>query len=216
MSPTALPPPTAVLLDMDGTTVRHRNPRLLSVLEALDDAGHALARLWPFTRSGPPRLWPHRMLHRVRRRDVEEIVEPCPGVFTFLEALQARGTPCALVSNGLGAGYGHEVLAAFGLESYFAATLFREDAPRAKPHPDILLAALVAMGLPDPGAQDVIWVVGDRGKDVRAALALAPEVAPARVVPVAYGLSAARAVLAAGLPPGHIALSYADMVRALG
>jgi phosphoglycolate phosphatase len=215
MSPTALPPPTAVLLDMDGTTVRHRDPRLLAVLEWLDDAGHALARLWPFPRRGPPRLWPHRMLHRVRRRDVEEIVEPCPGVFAFLEALRARAIPCALVSNGLGAGYGHEVLAAFGLEPYFAATLFREDAPRAKPHPDSLVAALAAMGMLTRGAQDVVWVVGDRGKDVRAALALA-EVIPARVVPVAYGLSAARAVLAAGLPPRHIVMSYAEMARALG
>jgi phosphoglycolate phosphatase len=208
-----LPSPTAVLLDMDGTAVRHRDPRVLHLLETLDDWCHVAARLWPFVRRGPPRLWAHRLLHRIRRKGVEEILEPCPGLFPFLAALKRRGIPCALVSNGLGEGYGHEVLEAFGLGPYFAMTLFRENAPRSKPHPDCLRAALAAMGLSEPSAAEVIWVVGDRSKDIRAALALAEDVRPARVVPVAYALSAARAALAAGLSLDNIVFSYADLLR---
>lgn len=210
-----LPYPTAVLLDMDGTTVRHRDPRLLGFLEWIDDLCHLLARLWPFERKGPPRLWAHRMLHRIRRREVEEILEPCPGIFPFLAALKRRSIPCALVSNGLGEGYGHEVIEAFGLAPYFTATLFRENTPRAKPHPDAFLAALAALGLEAPDKNAVIWVVGDRGKDIRAALALSPLLAPSKVVPIACGLPAARAILAAGLPLENIALSFTDMLRAL-
>jgi phosphoglycolate phosphatase len=40
-----LPRPTIVLFDMDGTTVRHIHPRLLQILEALDDAGHKVAKV---------------------------------------------------------------------------------------------------------------------------------------------------------------------------
>lgn len=211
----ALPAPTVVLLDMDGTLVRHYDARLLHVLEWLDDATYALRRLWPLRSKGPPRLWAHKMLHRVRRKDVDEIVEPCPGAIDFLRALEARGVPCAVVSNGMGAGYGHEILEAFGLGPYFAATVFREDAPRAKPHPDIFREALERMGRA-VGGGDVVWVVGDRAKDVRAALALAPSIAPARVVPVAYDWSAARAVLSRGLGLEHIVMAFPDMLRALG
>lgn len=208
----SLPTPTVVILDLDGTCVRHINAKLLGVLESIDDAISAIYKLFPFRRKGPPRLWAHKVMHRVRRKGVDEIVQPCDHIHAFLEKLQKRDIECALVSNGLGAGYGYEILKVFNMDKYFSATIFREDSPRAKPSPDVLIAALEKIGrqLTD---KDVVWVIGDRSKDIKAAIALSEHVAGAKVVPIAYDWSAARAALSAGLPLDNVVMSFADMLR---
>lgn len=209
--------PTIVLFDMDGTTVRHINPRMLGILEKIDD-GMFKAASW-FHRKNPhpdfssdlkkkPRLLVHRALHKIRRKEVDQIVQPCPGIYTLLGMIRDAGIPMGIVSNGLGKGYGHDILTKFNLSEFFSAQIFREDIQRSKPDPDPLLRALRI--IKDPiDHDDVIWYIGDRHKDVIAALA-ANVILPAQVVPFAYGLKAAVAILEKGLPPDHIIMNYTD------
>lgn len=215
--------PTIVLFDMDGTTVRHINPRLLHILERLDDASHKTARFFSgvfhrkidviplveFRNGKRPKLLVHRALHKIRRKDVAEIVEPCPGIYAILDLLKEKNIPMGLVSNGLGKGYGHEILQKFDLEQYFSVTIFREDITRSKPFPDPILQA--ARKLPRlPQADDVLWYIGDRHKDILAALA-ARDYLPCPVQPLAYGLNASIAVLEHNVGVDHIVMTYADL-----
>ena len=55
----------------------------------------------------------------------------------LLDLFKAHNIPLALVSNGLGKGYGDEVLAAFDLAPYFSAMVFREDIHKSKPDPGV-------------------------------------------------------------------------------
>lgn len=218
--------PTIVIFDMDGTAVRHVNPRILHILEVLDDMVYRLNRIWGWVfrrnRKGPvippddaadprrlPRLLVHRAIHKVRRKEVDEIVQPCPGLYEVLGFLKTRNVETALVSNGLGKGYGHDIMHKFGLEPYFKASVFREDIRKSKPSPEPLLLAIQRLGVA-PTEKDVVWFIGDRHKDILAALALRDHI-PARVVPIAYGMHAAVAALEKGLGPDHIVTSFYDL-----
>lgn len=215
--------PTIVLFDMDGTTVRHIHPRILGMLEALDDVSHKTARyisklsrrridapvLVEHRDGRRPKLLVHRAIHRVRRRPVEEIVEPCPGIYDILDLLQKHDIPTGLISNGLGKGYGHDILKKFDLEKYYCVTLFREDIRRAKPHPDPILQAVEALPRPVT-ASDVIWYIGDRRKDILAAIA-ARDHLPCPVYPFAYNLQAVLAILENKIGPDHIIMAWPDL-----
>lgn len=219
--------PTIVLFDMDGTTVRHINPRILHVLEKLDDASHRVTRVFSniarrkidrvplveFRDGKRPKLLVHRAMHKMRRKDVEEIVEPCPGIYDVLEFLKQHNVPLGLASNGLGKGYGHDILKTFDLEKYFEVTLFREDMPRSKPYPDPILTALRRMQH-QPQPDDLIWYIGDRRKDILAAVAAA-DYLPCPIVPIAYGLNSAIAVLEQNLPAENIVMAWQDLLQKL-
>lgn len=220
----SLKKPTIVIFDMDGTAVRHINPRLLHVLEFLDNVSYRCAKVfaWLFKhgRKGriipewhkprkQPRLLVHRAIHKFRRKPVEQIVEPCPGIYDVLELLEQNRIPTALVSNGLGKGYGYDILEKFGLEKYFATTIFREDIQHSKPNPEPILKALQNL-TPSPDAKDIVWYIGDRRKDVIAALAASKQV-PCAIVPIAVAFNAAMAVLEKNLGQDHIIMSFHDM-----
>jgi phosphoglycolate phosphatase len=208
---------------MDGTTVRHLNPALLGVLEALDDSAHKVARFSSrvFKRkiNAPPlvgfqgekrkKLLVHRAIHKMRRKPVDEIVEPCPGIYDILDLLKTHNVPVGLISNGLGKGYGHDILQKFDLEKYYNVTVFREDIQRSKPYPDPLLQALDALPR-KPGKDDVVWYFGDRRKDIVAAVA-AREYLPCPVIPFGYNLNAAMAVLEHNLGAEHIVMAWPDL-----
>ena len=110
----ALEEPTIVIFDMDGTTVRHLHPWLLHVVEFLDDWSFRFNRIgrWLFRRKDEvlapgafdkrnkrPRLLAHKAMHKLRSRPVDQIVEPCPGIYKALDMLRAHGIPMALVSS---------------------------------------------------------------------------------------------------------------------
>lgn len=209
--------PTIVLFDMDGTTVRHVNPRLLGALEFLDDViykGSGLVRRArheqpvPDALERPPSLAVHRMLHSFRRKPVEQIVQPCPGIKGLLTLIENHDIPMGIVSNGLGKGYGHDILQKFDLEKYFTTQTFREDITHSKPHPEPIIRALRNIRDPLRG-DDVIWYIGDRHKDVIAAIE-ADKVLPGTVVPFAYGIKASIAILERGISPDHIIMNYPD------
>lgn len=215
--------PTIVLFDMDGTTVRHINPRLLSLLESLDDIAHKCAgffsKLFRRKIDTPPlvefhdgkrkKLLVHRAMHKIRRKPVDQIVEPCPGIYSILNLLHKHNVPMGLISNGLGKGYGHDILEKFGLKKYYQVTLFREDLRRAKPRPDPILQAIEGLEhtLSD---NDVIWYIGDRQKDIMAALAAAEHL-PCPIIPLAYNLHAAMAILKNNLSTDHIFMAWPDL-----
>ncbi|MBI1328084.1 MAG: HAD-IA family hydrolase [Alphaproteobacteria bacterium] len=212
--------PTIVLFDMDGTTVRHINPRLLHLAEFLDDFTFNIsqffsrfrfrkARVTHGRRRIRPKLIVHRALHKIRRKSVEQIVEPCDGIYDVLDYLKGKNIPMGIVSNGLGKGYGHDILARFDMEKYFLGQVFVEDITRSKPNPEPLFLALEKMGL-KPQAQDVVWYVGDRKKDILAALAAQQEL-PCTVEAFAYGLDASFTILEKSLSPDRIFYSLLDM-----
>ncbi len=219
----SLQKPTIVLFDMDGTVVRHINPWLLHVLERLDDFAHKCTKLFSrifrrkiayapmveFRHGKRKKLLVHRAMHKIRRKPVEEIVEPCPGIYAILDLLQEQNIRMGLVSNGLGKGYGHDILKKFELEHYFEATTFREDIQRSKPYPDPLLEVLKGMKK-QPGDQDVIWYIGDRKKDVKAALASEIHL-PCTIQPIAYGLHASLAILEHNISTDHVTMAWPDL-----
>lgn len=221
-----LPKPTIVIFDMDGTTVRHLNPRMLGLMEWLDDTAFKISRVWTwiFERKaqGPIILPPpggpvkkaksilvHRAIHKLRRKPVEMLVEPCPGIYSVLALLKQHDIPMAVVSNGLGKGYGDDIIQKFGLDEFFKTTIFREDIRKSKPHPESILLAIKELGV-NASKDDIIWYVGDRHKDVTAAQA-AQEHTDAKIVPIAYALNAAAAVIEKGYGPDHILMSYQDI-----
>lgn len=228
---TTLPKPTIVIFDMDGTTVRHLNPRMLGLMEWLDDTAFKISRLWmwffdrkakgpillppPDSPVKPPKsILVHKAIHKLRRKDVELLVEPCPGIYSVLAMLKKRNIPMALVSNGLGKGYGADIVKKFGLNDFFPVTIFREDIKKSKPHPEPLLMALRELNI-EPSEKDVIWYIGDRHKDVTAVHNATKHVAPAKIVPIAYAVNAAVAVIEKGYTPDHIMMSYQDVYAVL-
>ena len=212
--------PALVIFDMDGTTVRHVNPAMLSTLEFLDNTIQWFANI--FNRSGevkdfshdpvaPRGLLVHRALHKLRRKPVEQIVQPCPGIYDLLKFLKAQNIPMALVSNGLGKGYGHDILKVFKLDTYFDVEIFREDIQKSKPHPDGLMRALRGVK-PDFNEKDFVWHIGDRSKDVVATIA-ADEMTDCKVIPFAYGIHSALAVLKNNIGKDQIIISYPDFLN---
>ena len=115
----------------------------------------------------------------------------------------------ALVSNGLGKGYGYDILQKFDLDDYFKTTVFREDITHSKPNPEPILLSLKRMDI-IPSKDDVVWYIGDRHKDVVAALAASKHI-DGKVIPIAVAFNAAVAVLEKNLGPDHIIMSFHDM-----
>lgn len=214
--------PTIVLFDLDGTLVHHVNPRVLQMLEFLDDCSHRggrlvarfrLARRTRSTSQRAPKLLVHKAIHKVRRKSVEQMLLPCETMRAVLDRLQSEGIPMGVVSNGLGRGYGHDVLEAFDLRKYFNTAIFREDVARGKPWPDSVVAALSGLGR-EIRSNDVIWYIGDQRKDIAAAQA-ASQVIGHAVRPIALGARAALGAMDARLPAGQIMWSATDLERAV-
>lgn len=215
--------PTIVLFDLDGTLVHHANPRVLQMLEFLDDCSHRAGRLAARFRlmrrsrahgvERCPNLLVHKAIHKVRRKSVEQMLEPCSTMRRTLERLRAEGVTLGVVSNGLGRGYGHDVLDAFDLKKYFSVAVFREDVARGKPWPDSILAALRGVGR-DLRHSDVVWYIGDQRKDIGAAQAASAASGHA-IRPFALGARAALGAVEMRLSPSQIMWQPADFERTI-
>ncbi|NGP19105.1 HAD hydrolase-like protein [Devosia aurantiaca] len=210
------------MFDLDGTLVHHVNPRVLQMLEVLDDCSHRAGRLVARFRLArraatqpqkTPKLFVHKAIHKVRRKSVEQMLVPCETMRNVLERLRAEGVTLGVVSNGLGRGYGHDVLEAFGLSRYFSTAVFREDVSRGKPWPDSICAALSGIGR-ELRRNDVIWYIGDQRKDITAALAASAKLGRT-IRPVALGPRAALGAVEARLSPSQIMWTPADFERAV-
>jgi HAD superfamily hydrolase (TIGR01509 family) len=77
---------------------------------------------------------------------VDETLQPRPGIFELLEALQARRLLLGVASNSFGE-YVRRVLAVMELSQAFGCVCTREDARGGKPAPDLYLAAAGCLGV---------------------------------------------------------------------
>jgi phosphoglycolate phosphatase len=213
--------PTIVLFDLDGTLVHHTNPRVLQMLEFLDDLSHGSGRLAArfrlmrrsqlATRQNSSSLVVHRTMHRLRRKSVEAMLQPCEAMRSVLDLLRANGIPMGMVSNGLGKGYGQDVLDAFDLRQYFSTCIFREDVRQGKPSAEPILAALGSIGRPITRS-DVVWYVGDQRKDITSALVAAGQSGHA-ILPIGLGARAAIASADNRVSIRQVMWSAADLIK---
>ncbi|MCP8940913.1 phosphoglycolate phosphatase [Alsobacter sp. SYSU M60028] len=188
----------AVVFDLDGTlvdsardlleaanaTLGERGLRKLSLDEARGMIGDGVARLVEraLAATGGDAADLPRAVERfmaIYTRDAVRFTRPYPGVTETLRELAGRGLRLAVVTNKPRAVTLH-ILESLGLAPLFEAVVGGDSAPRRKPHPDPLLAALAAMGVA-PG--DAL-MVGDNFHDVEAAHA-----AGLAAVVVTYGYS---------------------------
>lgn len=89
-----------------------------------------------------------------------------PEAATLLAELEARGKQLALVTNTVSP-LARDILAAAGLASHFRVLACADLVPRAKPAPDLLRYALERLGR----APEEAWMVGDSRYDREAARA---------------------------------------------
>lgn len=192
--------PTACLIDLDGTLVRHKNKRLIANLERFDTLIHILSK--PFKRSSTiatemdltvnvesnPLI--HRIIHGIRKIrgiTVDQVVEPEAGAEDFLKALRGKEILIGLSSNAYGRSYGKYVLRHYNLRDYFDALIFRENVRHGKPEPEPILRTLYQLGL-DENKPQLIWFIGDQAKDMKAVFAAQQQLPEAwEIIPIAFG-----------------------------
>lgn len=80
----------------------------------------------------------------------EEYLTPAPGVARLIDQLRRTGVPLGLASNSDRA-YVFEVVERLGLRDAFDTIVARDDVTRAKPAPDIFLAAVSRLEVEAPG-----------------------------------------------------------------
>jgi HAD superfamily hydrolase (TIGR01509 family) len=106
-------------------------------------------------------------LDRITDELFAQSLQPVPSVEQVLKALQQRGIPLAVASNG-GWEKTKTNLARTGLLNYFGAAVFSADqVPLPKPAPDVYLAAAENLGVP----VQFCWVIEDSDVGAKAGLA---------------------------------------------
>jgi len=183
---------SGVLFDLDGTLLDCIMPMqeaFVKVVESMGvtiteeerrNVGENLSKIL-ITRSSPLAnisfLWrlgkyvglpPHKRVHMIvltyyRLKYIANNSNLFNGVPEVLEALRNRGVKMAIVTTRSRKELLH-ILKMFSIESYFGATVSRDDVKNGKPSPDPLLFALKQLGLrPDETA-----MVGDMPTDIEA------------------------------------------------
>jgi HAD superfamily hydrolase (TIGR01509 family) len=185
-----LPRPEAVVCDLDGTLVDTVPTRIRAWLRTFGEFGIAADRDHVASLIGSDGKWlAEQVASRAGRQlsapETETIdsrageiygelnTEPLvlPGVLVFTAALTAADIPWAIATSSRPEQISHSV-AALGLPE-LPVIVDGMQVSRAKPAPDLLLAAAEALGM----RPDACWCVGDSRWDVQAATA-------ARMVPV--------------------------------
>ncbi len=187
-----------VLFDMDGVLLDSERPHIEIDIQLAAEMGHTLPdtlipELFGSTEGRIRAMVCEQMgggfdcdyfLDESRRRAaawLEASGAPLmKGALPLLQALHARGVPCAVASSSQTAAV-HESLRRAGVLAYFAAFVGGDEVARSKPAPDIFLVAAERLGLP-AGA---CLAVEDSYAGVRSAAAagcvtvMVPDVLPA-------------------------------------
>jgi len=194
-----LPRPAAVVCDLDGTLVDTVQTRITAWLRTFEEFGLPADRGHVASLIGSDGKWLAEQVAAHASRalapvDAEAIdrrageiygelntaPRPLPGVSAFLVALDAAAIRWAIATSSRTDQVGVSV-SALGLAQP-PVIVDGQTVSRAKPEPDLLLAAAAALGT----APDGCWCVGDSRWDVRAAVA-------ARMVPVGVATGSATA-----------------------
>jgi HAD superfamily hydrolase (TIGR01509 family) len=180
----AIPPPGAVICDLDGTLVDTVPTRIDAWLATFAEFGLPAARDHVASLIGSDGKW---LVERVAERaglplagDQSEAIDrrageiygalnteprPLPGVQAFLAALQATGIPWAIATSSRPEQV-HVSVAALGLDSW-PVVVDGLAVAHAKPEPDLLFAAAERLSI----AAGDCWCVGDSRWDMLAAVA---------------------------------------------
>lgn len=94
-------------------------------------------------------LWEE--LHELVMAELPRGVEPMPGAIELVEALKAKDTPLALVSNSA-RDFVELALRTAGADGLFTVVLTRDDVAEGKPAPDLYLKACEVLGAAPAGA----------------------------------------------------------------
>lgn len=177
----AMPRLRGVLLDIDGTLVDSNDAHARAWVEALAATGRAVAfeAVRPLIGMGGDKLLPRvcgidaESPDGKRASDQRSAIfrstylpglKPCRGAADLLAGLVARGLRLAVASSAkkdeLGA-----LLKICGADHLIEAAASSDDAAASKPDPDIVHAALAALGLPP----EEVAFLGDTPYDVEAA-----------------------------------------------
>jgi HAD superfamily hydrolase (TIGR01509 family) len=97
---------------------------------------------------------------------LDDILQPMPGLFELLEAIERRNLPKAVATSSERV-YLHKLLDRIGLRERFNTLLTAEDVTHGKPHPEIYLTAAKRLGV-HPGQ---MLVLEDSEMGTRAAAA---------------------------------------------
>ena len=154
----------AVIFDLDGVLV-DTEPRHFAALNAVLAAegyrlapednrlflGLTLERTWDlvverFGLTGAREDY-HRRYDRAVLAELEQPLDPAPGVRQLLEALRAAGLPLALASSSRRA-WVTATLHSLGLAEYFPITVAGDEVTAGKPDPEIFLSAARRLGVP--------------------------------------------------------------------
>lgn len=176
--------PAAVVCDLDGTLVDTVPTRIAAWLRTFEEFGLPADRSHVASLIGSDGRWLAEQVATGASRalspaDAEAIdrrageiygalntaPRPLPGVAEFLSALNLAGVKWAIATSSRLAQVGVSV-AALGLARP-PVIVDGQAVSRAKPEPDLLLAAAAALGT----APDGCWCVGDSRWDVQAAIA---------------------------------------------
>jgi phosphoglycolate phosphatase len=168
----------AVIFDCDGTLVDSYQAIAASVNHVR--ARHSLsplseAEVRRHVGRGPANLLQHTVPGSNIEADLDEYKAHHPSVLKSgsrllphvaeeLSALQQRGLRLAVCSNKVRA-FTLELLEILDIGRYFQAVIGPEDAPRLKPAPDMLLAALARLGV---SAAEALYI-GDMAVDIETA-----------------------------------------------
>lgn len=179
MSPTQL-----VCLDMAGTTVADDGTVTAAFEAALDDLGVEPAerqemRTYVAETMGTSKIEVFRALFgdemraQAANRAFEAayargiaLARPIPGALEAINALKARGMRVAL-TTGFSVATRDALLDALGWRDVVDLALSPSDAGRGRPYPDMILTALLRLGI--DAVQDVA-VVGDTAADIHTGL----------------------------------------------
>ena len=180
----SLPPPRGVLLDLDGTLVDTVGTRIDAWLRTFDEFGITADRGFVAKLIGSDgKHLTHEVAGKAGARMDGQLAEridqrsgeiystlntnpqPLPGVARFLDAVEAHGLPWAIATSSRREQVGTSVAALnrAGQPRIVDGTSVK----RAKPEPDLLLAAARELQL----QPSECWCIGDSTWDMRAAVA---------------------------------------------
>lgn len=177
--------PRAVIFDMDGVLIDAREWHYEALNDALELFGHSISREEHLStydglptrdklellseQSGLPRVL-HRLINSVKQERTLRIAAaacyPQAHHLILMATLRRQGIKIGVATNSVRQTT-EAMLGYAGLVKYFDAIVTNQDVSRAKPHPDIYLAAMNKLGV----APDEVLVIEDNPHGIAAAKA---------------------------------------------